>query len=129
MRFIDEVIKNCEWCGEKFLTKIRAKRYCCGECYKQNLQHKRAIKAEENWVLFARICKECGKEFNTITYKQTFCSLYCRELSKNRKKLEKWANAQPKKKVRRKNLKMRMFYELGDMPSDTALKRYTACRG
>ena len=121
-------IVECDFCGETFVLNCDGQRYCSYEC-KVKAQNQRArLKRESKHPPIVKKCKECQKDFKTATHNAKFCSTYCRERSEAKKKLDEWASREPKKR-KRQDLKMQMFYELGDKPSDSFLNRFNRCRG
>lgn len=129
-RFISERGDNvtCQFCGENFVSNSYGQKYCSYECNSQAQRREARLRREAEHPPIKKTCKECQKEFKTVIYGAKFCSTYCRERSEAKEKLEKWASREPKKR-KRQNLSMQMFYELGDKPSDSALKKCNACRG
>ena len=78
------MLKTCKNCGKEITTEGRA-LFCCADCqtifYSKDI--KKEIKAE---TLIKRICKYCGKEFETTNKKRLHCNEYCKNQYKYRRK-------------------------------------------
>lgn len=72
--------KICKGCNKEFIvnnSKENHKIYCNQECKITNKQNTKSK------VFVKKICKECGKEFETYKlYQDDFCSKYCVHINK-----------------------------------------------
>lgn len=69
------MIVKCKTCGNKFITKYNAKKYCDEICRKNYAKH---LKESTKYR-----CALCGKEF---TGKRKYCSPECRQKANGRMK-------------------------------------------
>lgn len=114
--------KRCNGCNKKIPDSPRT--YCSEECRKE-FYHK--IYLEEHPPI-EKECKGCKRTFKTPHKKEMYCSPLCKAEHVTIEANKKWAAKTPKKR-KKQQLNMQMFYELRDRPSDSALKKYNACRG
>ncbi len=119
---------ECEYCGDYFIGRTSQARFCSDKCRYASYARDQKIRREQDHPIITKTCQECKKEFRTTTYKEKFCSNYCKDIQAGKKNIEKWVNEKPVKR-KRQNLSMQMFYDLRDKPSDSSLKRFKACRG
>ena len=120
----NEVRRKCGYCNEYFLPKNDVQIYCNRECREKAQKYREEMKRAQKNPLIIIKCRK----FKTIYIKVKYCSDICRNEDKILKLNKKWAEHAYKKR-KYQNLRMQMFYELGDKPSDSALKKCNACRG
>ena len=67
---------QCIICNKTFVRKSNNQKYCGDECIK---------KANSKKIIHAKICKECGNEFETDHDKTLYCSSTCSNRSKRKR--------------------------------------------
>lgn len=82
--------KICKQCGKAFETDQSATKYCSDACRQAALTEQRAAitqrqkeKRHEAKRALSRICKRCGKIFETDQSAAKYCSDACRKAARN----------------------------------------------
>ena len=85
-KFAQTEPKKCEYCGNEFIPKQKAQRFCCDSCrkrYYSRMQSDKIVQANKS----EKICPICNKKF-IGTPRETYCSKECYKVSQqeNRRK-------------------------------------------
>ena len=120
--------RTCDNCGNYYVPRSYYQKFCCRQCCLKASQYEAAMKRAEKHPPIVKACKKCKKDFKTGDYRQKYCSDMCKAEDKIVEANANWTNKTIKNR-KRQNLRMQMFYELGNKPSDSALKKCNACRG
>ena len=80
--YAHEFTRFCEWCGEKFITKIIDHFCCCAPCSQRVAVNKSAARRKWGEALrtktkYVRACLECARDFETDSKKKFICSHKC----------------------------------------------------
>lgn len=85
-KFAQTEPKKCKYCGNEFIPKQKAQRFCCDSCrkrYYSRMQSDKIVQANKS----EKICPICNKKF-IGTPRETYCSKECYKVSQqeNRRK-------------------------------------------
>ena len=70
--------RDCDVCGKRFTPHNPRARYCSRECAKIAARRLDKKRRERNpRPVFRKICKFCGKQFETTIARRETCSNYC----------------------------------------------------
>ena len=88
-----EEMQNCHFCKAPFIKKRGCQKYCSIKCYNDKTKESRLEKyaKEKKKITFPRLCKTCGKVYESSHKLGRFCSQRCKESFIAKMKAEKWA--------------------------------------
>lgn len=69
--------KICKICGEAFIPKHHAQKYCSPECSKKAERQSAKKYKRKRKIKEVRICPVCGKEISSTLEYYKYCSLDC----------------------------------------------------
>ncbi len=85
-------IKICPYCGEKFVARNNAKKYCSAKCQQKDYKTKKKLEIiRHNFNISKYTCRWCGKQFESNTPVE-FCSAACRKAHRQKKKTDNKKN-------------------------------------
>ena len=86
--------RTCAYCGKKFWKPNGHKiKYCSKECREAAIASRRKPPKEKSEPkLYKKICKHCGKEFETKYSHQIYCSRECGYAATLKQKRDEWAD-------------------------------------
>lgn len=74
----------CEYCGKKFVSHNKGRRFCSKKCNVISIRIKKGIPCNPNVEPYHKICAECGAEFDTFRENVITCSTECSKKRRNR---------------------------------------------
>lgn len=110
---LDDLKKECEWCGNLYVPKAGNQRFCCKECSKEynrktmRLHMRKIRQLEYEKMKIVKHCEICGNEFYTTNPRKTVCSPEC---SRERARIR---NAEYRSLHRKKKITFDGFTEEG----------------
>jgi hypothetical protein len=100
---LNDLKKECPWCGKEFTPVSGHRKYCCDDCaYEANKESIKRLQAEkrQHKKMFNAECLICHKVFLTTRHRQKTCSLECQ--NERMKELHRKNNANHKIRQRLK---------------------------